>query len=66
LAKSSTATTLQHSVQVPQARPGTTRDSASAAASGAAGEPAESPSDVIEPRLPQTARAVEALFSLSS
>jgi hypothetical protein len=35
--KSSTAITLQHSVQVPHALPGTTRDNASAAASGAAG-----------------------------
>src|SRR2546421_4480289 len=48
LPKSATAITLQHNVQLPHARPGTTRDSARAAASCATGEPAEkSISDVM-------------------
>src|SRR5437016_6223498 len=45
--KSSTAITLQHSVQVPHALPGATRDKASAAASGAAGGLAEFASELM-------------------
>src|SRR4051812_5332031 len=45
--KSATAITLQHSVQVPHARPGATRDNASAAASRAPGGLAELASELM-------------------
>jgi len=45
--KSSTAITLQHSVHVPHARPGTTREEASAAAAGAAAGLGEFPSELM-------------------